>query len=346
MAVHEIVLVGEAYERGFTHGRKFARLIHEAVREYCKFDASLNERVGAFRQNMTAYLADIFPELLEELRGIGDGAGIEFNDILSLNFFPGPTNLPIYCTNIVLPDTSDGPIHGKTSDIGSDYKYYLLQRTSPAEGGEEFLSVGWVGTIWSEVGINSAGLAMGQSSAPVMPGQDGTGIPALVMPRPVLQHCKSTEEAVEFMVRFQMAGKGINVALLDQTGHGVVVEKAFDRQAVREADEGAVFCSNHFVEDGMQGTIPLKIEGIEENSIGRYELLTQVLGNRERVALKGWDYMAELLRIHATEERPGICQHVPPYLTSWYAYIQLPKKREMWICDGPPCQGDFVNYTL
>lgn len=344
--MHEIVLEGSPYERGITHGRQFADIIKAAIIEYCKFGGAFTERINLYGRRMFDYLQNSFPDLVEELRGISDGAQIDFGDILLLNFFPGLLNLPIYCTNIAFVNSCDGPIHGRTSDIGSDYHYYLLQRVTPNEGGQEFLSVNWAGTIWTGVGINASGLSVGQSSAPTAPGQDGIGISTLIMPRPVLQYCRNTREAMNLLERFRLAGKGLNVALLDETGDAAVVEKSHDKQAVREAEEGVVFCSNHFVEETMQGMIPLRIDGIEENSTGRYQLLSNIFGTDKNIAAHGIEGMKKLLRIHANDDRPGICQHVPPNLISWYAYILLPRKREMWICDGPPCQTEFAEYAL
>jgi hypothetical protein len=68
--MHEIVLVGKAYDRGVIHGRKFAHLIKEAIGEYCHFDETLTEKIELFRQRMLAYLEKSFPELIEELHGI------------------------------------------------------------------------------------------------------------------------------------------------------------------------------------------------------------------------------------------------------------------------------------
>ena len=344
--MREITLRGTPFERGFQHGKAFADEIRSLIERECALGLGGMPRgqVEAVRDNMVAYLQKYEPQMVEEIKGVAAGSGTAPEEIFEMNSLSAIGALASGCTNIILEQSDDGPVLGKTSDIGEDYRYYLLQRVYPDEG-YAFLGVGWVGSLWPEAGINEQGVVIGQSSAPIQPDQRGYGIPTLLYPRLSLLRCANTEEVIALSEARDMAGKGLNIAVLDRNGEGVILERSGTKQAVRRSERGIVFCTNHFVSEEMQGMIPLSVPGVSglrENSEGRFRRLGSAFAHQEP------PYPVSLLKrlLSSHEDEGGVCQHVSIQMTTHYAFLLYPEKREMWITDGPPCENEFVRYTL
>jgi len=312
------------------------------------------EQVAEIRDVMVNSLRSLCPEMAEELEGIAEGAGMPFDDVCTLNFVSAIGVLN-GCTNVIALKTEEGPVLAKTSDIGSDYAYYCVQRLEPGHG-YSYFAISWVGCLWVEVGINSAGLATGQGSTPTMPGQRSEGIPTLEYPRVILERCSTVAEAIQFCQDSPMAGKGLNIALVDETGQAAVVEKSGTKFAARSplvngdrpvpgAVVDGLYCTNHFLEPEMQGMIPLVIPGIPSLIDNSQKRLTNIARFFKETPSPTVEDLVSLLK--TSFEEGGLCQHTYPEMTTHYSYIVLPSKREMRVSQGIPCKDiTFSTYRL
>ncbi|MCZ8516044.1 C45 family autoproteolytic acyltransferase/hydrolase [Paenibacillus filicis] len=336
-----ISLFGTPKERGRAQGETFRPQIHELL-ELSKsmFLSSIKlDDVSKLLTQMFEYTNQYEPDLIAEMEGISEAAAVDLQDIFLLHAASAVSSLGPNCTNIVINHKTDGPLLGKTSDIGDDYKYYMLQQTTTHDG-QRFIAIGWVGTVWIEVGMNHHGFAIGQSSAPIAPNQDGSGLPTLICPRPALTRCKSVPEAIQYFQTRKMAGKGLNMMLLDQDGNSAVVEKSGSYQKVRSADNSVLFCTNHFISEEMKDFRSLNINGIQENSHARFAYLSRTLSSNPEQF--GKPMLQEVLKSH---EAP-ICQHADSNLSTHYAYILAPRQLEFMITDGHPCENEFQTYRV
>lgn len=336
-----IVLSGSARDRGLAQGEAF----RAQVRELLELSKSMFlsgvklEDAEFWLGRMRAYTREHEPRLMEEMEGVAAGANISAEDAFLLNAVSAVSALGPQCTNVALPGSPDGPLLAKTSDIGDDYRYYMLQETE-TEDGERFVGIGWVGSVWLEVGLNARGLAVGQSSGPIAPEQDGFGVPTLVVPRPVLERCGNVEEALRYLADRRMAGKGLSMMLLDSAGGCAVAEKSGRFQRVRELSGPALYCTNHFVGEGMAEFADIHVGGIRANSLARYAYLTDWTKSRADGA-----GIAELQLLLRSHEAP-ICQHGHAELSTHYAYVVAPAKREFMVTDGHPCEQGFQTYRV
>lgn len=356
--MYKITLRGTAHERGLQQGQAFGKLMRELCDQCPTWLGDMpHQQVAKIRDTMIHSLKDLCPEMVEELEGIAEGSGMPFDDVCTLNFVSAIGALN-GCTNaIALVSSIQGkkPVLAKTSDIGSDYAYYCVQRVEPKQG-YSYLAISWVGCLWAEVGINSTGLVAGQGSAPTMPGQRGEGIPTLEYPRVILERCGTVAEAIQFCQDIPMAGKGLNIALVDGSGQAAVVEKSGTKFAVRHplvrgdhpvpgAVVDGLYCANHFLDPGMQGMIPLVIPGIPSLTDNSKRRLANIARFFEETLSPTVQDMVSLLK--TSLEEGGLCQHTYPELTTHYSYIVLPSKREMRIGRGSPRKDiTFSTYRL
>lgn len=336
-----IQLAGTPRQRGLIHGETYRDRIRELLElaQTVFLPEGLAVESGAILDRMFRYTRENEPEMAEEMAAIAEASNLSVSEIFLLNAVSAISAIGPNCTNIALSKSKDGPLLAKTSDIGMDYPYYLLQETT-LQSGVRFIGIGWVGGVWIEVGLNHYGLAIGQSSAPIAPGQDGSGLPTLLCPRPALEKSRTVQEAVAYLESRRMAGKGLNMMLLDSNGDSAVVEKSGAYQHVRLTDQGVLYCTNHFLAGHMKDFKTFQVDGIEDNSRRRYDYLDgQPLDGS---GLMGIPDLQELLRSH----EGSICQHGMRDLATRYAYVLAPQSRMFSITDGYPCQNEFQVFHI
>jgi predicted choloylglycine hydrolase len=343
--MREITLKGSPGQRGLEHGRAFTREIKSAYHAICKpIKENWDEAKGKILYKLLKNVEGLFSDLVEEIKGISEGSRMPFEDILLLNFYHGLGAVDFKCTNLGFYSKEHGIIHGKTGDAERYLSpFYLLETVYPDKGAF-FISICFVGTVWTEAGVNSIGLSCGQSSCPTIEGQDGRGIPCLVMPRPLLQHCSSVKTGIEFLAKYSMAGKGLNIFLADSKGDAAVVEKTYTKQAVRKIKDGVVWNTNHFLDEGLAEYNSKKGEEGLKESKARYDYLQKVL-KEERVSHTIED-MKTILRNHM---QPGvICKHAESEeaTTTHFGAVFIPAKRKALITHGNPCENEFKEYKI
>ncbi len=92
-AYQPLVLVGTAYQRGVIHGETLKGPIHDLVglwKEDLKngFGGEVDELIRRFfeKTNFIPSIKQWTPDLLEEIKGIADGSGIDFDTMLAFQF--------------------------------------------------------------------------------------------------------------------------------------------------------------------------------------------------------------------------------------------------------------------
>ena len=157
--MYKITLRGTAHERGLQQGQAFGKLMRELCDQCPTWLGDMpHQQVAKIRDTMIHSLKDLCPEMVEELEGIAEGSGMPFDDVCTLNFVSAIGALN-GCTNaIALVSSIQGkkPVLAKTSDIGSDYAYYCVQRVEPKQG-YSYLAIRWVGCLWAEVASTRLG---------------------------------------------------------------------------------------------------------------------------------------------------------------------------------------------
>ncbi len=92
LPIREVTLTGAGYELGLQHGRIFKKEIGELLARFkekttLEQGKDANEVLADFykKTNFDATIKQWTPDLYEEVRGIADGAGQPFNDVMAFN---------------------------------------------------------------------------------------------------------------------------------------------------------------------------------------------------------------------------------------------------------------------
>ncbi|HEY2869507.1 MAG TPA: C45 family peptidase, partial [Gaiellales bacterium] len=217
---------GDGRERGRAHGEALRERIHGLL---ARWDANV-ARLGRPPQTLvsglvetTGFLAAIerhTPDLLAEVRGIGEGSNVGFDRILALNlmdeewWFTAPAEPRDACTLIAV-----GPSEGRPSVLAQNMDLPEVMDGAQAivrhddgngDGGTVLTAAGMIGLA----GVSSAGLGVCVNTLAML-NHSRNGLPVAFVMRGALAH-GSVAGAAAFLGRVPHAS-GQHYALADST---------------------------------------------------------------------------------------------------------------------------------
>ncbi|RDL41624.1 Uncharacterized protein BP5553_01603 [Venustampulla echinocandica] len=250
---------GPPYEIGFTHGSNASNEIHTNIKTYTLFFAESAKitwpeaRDRALSQFLPT-LEKLYPQILEELKGIADGAGggLVMADILALNIRSeiALTNYTDGCTSIGQKSPSSGAIYlAQNWDWLEELKNGMVFLHIKPEGSDvemRFLSeAGIVGKI----GLNSYGVGLCMNA--LRSGASSTEkLPVHFMSRKILQEAHTYEEALLLLEKFGLAST-VNYMIADKSGRYGDIECSPLGNTITNPDLGYVAHTNHLCGVGL-----------------------------------------------------------------------------------------------
>jgi predicted choloylglycine hydrolase len=205
-----LVLKGTPYERGFEHGRALKKEIHELVKLWktdieksYKMDA--NTFIAKFlkRTNFQKAIKRWTPELLEEVKGIAEGSGIDFPTMFAFQLIDemwvlGRDVQSEHCTTIGVKKTDKNPsVVAQNLDIPRFYHgYQTLLHMKDSKTSWEALVFTIPGFIAAN-GLNNHSVAVVVNAVQQLE-NSRDGLPVAFVIRGILKK-KSYEDAVQFI---------------------------------------------------------------------------------------------------------------------------------------------------
>ncbi len=194
-------LKGSPYDIGFQHGKLLKDLVRSNLMNIIDNQSEIgqeNEYVlyKMLRSGMHNRLKPHIPErFLEEMRGIAEGAGLKFEDVLTGNLFPEA----FHCSGIALKGkaTHDGSLyHVRILDYMTNaglQEHAVLMIVEP-DGQHAFMNVGYAGFMGSITGMNEQQIAIGEMGG----GGQGhwDGMPMTLLIRDALERASTLTEAL------------------------------------------------------------------------------------------------------------------------------------------------------
>lgn len=334
-------LEGTARDRGRAHGEALKEPIREAYKELAK----PRPLVPSVQRRMQGYADEHWPDTTEEWSGIAEGCGLNFEQVFHLGAYASASIRPMDsgCTSFAIRGIDgSGLALGKTSDINDDLARYYLVRKIHVTDAQSILTVGIVGTLWVEVGLNSAGVACGANSGPrYFQRQDGTGLAQHVFPYPLLPNVKTAEDLVAASRNVVLCGKGINAIIADRSGVAINLEKSFDYHAERRTPgRRLIGATNIFLNITEHSSYPTS----PANSARRLMNLSR-WGEQPPTG----DPVAEAKEILADRTSEGaICQSGQEDMVTFFTYVVDPIRLNLHMkqCAGDTKEKDYRVYTL
>lgn len=332
--------------RGLCYGEQAREKIRAGIEEYRALFARTGgpgwDRIVARALSCLPLLESSMADLLDEARGIADGAGISLGDLMVLNCRYEITKFPHYdeCTTCaILPEAAAG---GKTLLVKNwDYRagivdnIVILRIEEP--DGTEMIGLSEAGQLIRE-GFNSHGVGLCNNSLQSLLDAPGEGVPVTFLRRKVLS-CRTFDEARDLLVGARRAVS--NNMLLAAPGRAVDIEAHPGGCDLIGPSEGIVTHANHFV-------VRDELNALERGP--RDERLRELLmPKRGSITV---DDVKKCLGDHENYPK-AICRHPSdlsiPLLQRGMtvaAMIVDFDERTIHICAGPPCEGEFVPFSM
>ena len=338
--VKRVRAAGTAYERGARIGEAFA----EATTRSVAFNRRYLVAHGLDRDALEAILAPYLdasraamPQLVEQIRGMADGADQPFLDIFFANAFEevygiveleAPSPVPLErCTDVVLRAAGSTLLgHNEQWYAGDDGAVGLVLEVP--DDGPALLAPIVAGTL-PLVGLNEHGAAFGTMSLSAT--DERAGIPRALIARGVLD-ARDREDAFARASRDGRAG-GYSYLCAFSGGDACVIEST----ATTASRLDITAHTNHALD-------PVVAANTCEPSVGSVSRLARVRAMAATTA-PTVEAMASLLGDHGADGQ-DICVHPDPAQgdegsTILFAMICEPESRSMWLASGHPCTAWF-----
>lgn len=345
-----ISIEGEPLQRGRQYGARAARAIAGNIRAYLQlieFHAHLAPQatLAAARAFVPA-LETYAPDLLEEMRGIAEGAGCSLDEILLINArseLMGTVRAD-ECT--ALAAAADTTSDGHTL-IGQNWDWYPAMEIEPVllsirqADGPAILTLAEAGQL-SKIGMNSAGLGLCLNFLQHV--DQGQGVPIHVILRQMLS-CSALGEAIHEAYGVPRGGAA-NVLLAHAEGDLVDLELTPVQADFMYGDAGWLVHANHFesplLRAGDAG-LTTSMSTIPRAARARHLLAGaagQVSLETFRTILTDHAYGAYAICRHADLNEPVLQQ------TATRASILMDlSERLLYVAAGQPCQHAYYSLT-
>jgi isopenicillin-N N-acyltransferase-like protein len=282
------------------------------------------------------------PHLVEEIRGIADGARLPFADALLVNVraeVMGTLGSDSLCTAFALgrSATANGLVlAGQNLDQHVLNRDLLIMLHVEPESGPSILMCSFAGLV-GYPGINSAGVSFFQNALST-PTWRASGMPHYLLKRVLLEQvdvagCLAVAGAVQVC-------SSTNYVLADGGGQLVDAELTPDGMALVEAEDDIVVHANHFVAPGLRSLDVLRQS--MPDSPCRHARLRDLLWERHgRIAVED---LKSMLADHA-DAPTGVCRHQPEIETI-ASIIAEPEEGRLHVAAGHPCTELFTTFQL
>lgn len=358
----EITVSGSGYERGFQHGEQLKAEITGIIAKW------KTNTTAALGRNVDQVLAEFFeyadftgaikkwtPDLLEEVRGIADGSGQDFNDVFVLNlldeFWVYVDNLEDHhCSAVGVPSSGGRPGYIAQNMDLERYTdgYQVLMRIPADDRYPDQLILTHAGLIGLN-GMNDSGVGVCVNTLMQLKASS-SGLPVAFVVRELIRKTDS-EDILEFVQRVDHAsGQNYLIGIRDE----VYDFEASANKVVRfkpENANGTVYHTNHpLVNDDVKPwyaahnpALPDEKQPEPVNSHFRLEAVKKRMvadGVIDDETIKG------TLRSKDNEQHP-VCranQKGNSFFTFASVIITLSEKPSLQIVAGPPDEGEYVTY--
>lgn len=341
MEIETVKASGSHYQVGLQIGAQCRRqIVHslQQLRQHLPLGKNYQRMLEASQPYLNA-TKQVFPQYIEELKGLAEGAEVPFEDVfLSMCEELWETAAWRGCTDMAARGnaTLDGStLVAHTNDLAPDAEEDLVILQIKAEGEPEFLGVS-SGAIAYSAGFNAAGVSLTGNQ---LDNNDiHPGVPRLVMVRALLA-AKNISQALSLCLLPQRASSYDNF-LADKYGEVYAMEgSATDCEPIYISGDTLAH-SNHYVTPRMK-VFEANPDEIG-NSIMRYNRANRLLS--DHYGSHSPELFKTLLADHASYPA-SICKHQPDNSTIFSIIIQL-ETLTAWIGKGKPCETEYFTYHL
>jgi len=358
-------VAGSASQRGRKYGEQARKRVRRSVSAYREVFAELAgwdwPTVLAEAARFEAPIAAYRPQYLAEMRGIADGAGLDFADVLAINVRtevmfaakarqaaagagPARTGPPECSAFAVAPAPGrPGPaLLGQNWDWLPHTAETVVVLESRQDDAPDFVTVVEAGLL-AKTGMNSSGLGLVTNALVTSDDTGEPGLPYHVLLRAIMD-CENVSDAITAL-QAGFRSSSANYLLAHRDGLAVDIEASpgdFSRlYLLYPGDDGVVLHTNHFLAERFAGR-DVSVWAMPDSPVRLQRLRAGV----QAAADPSLATFRALLSDHANYPS-GVCCHpdlrMPRHdqgMTATSVLMDL-EARRMWVTDGNPCSVPY-----
>lgn len=358
-----IPMQGSHFEMGRQYGSQCRQMIAQLAGRFDSIfirNDKLYERAHQAMDDAIPIVEAAAPELIAEVAGIAEGAGLGFEETFRLSCsaeagqwrgcMQRRSEVSIrddQCTSFAA-NTDDGTLVAWNMDWYKELLPYMVLLHGRPDDQPDFLSFALAGSV-GRPGL-SEHIAIGANQLPYRPTPDppedgpewaGPGVPYCFISRMLLA-LGSTAEALEMLAKTRRMCC-LNYTIGDEGGDICAVETTPDAQSVLRPQRSFLTHANTFHSPDFSGMPDHERAERDPRAYTSYQLLLQRENSIDR------HLIAEAQTHHFPGQVGGICIHrefdQTPAITL-LSFIGEVGKGRMWAAYGSPCKHEFILYEL
>ena len=352
---------GTPYEIGLQHGSIFKTQIANSIetyrvmfRDYSNLEWEQGKKMA---QRYIEPIRDYNPDYIEEMKGVADGSGVSFDDILTLNarselVLQANSNAAPEvdgCTSIAI--TPDASVNGHMLaahnwDWKDTQRPSMVMMNITQKNGKPTIHLITEAGIIGKTGFNSAGISLYLNALSV--DSPPNGLPIHIAMRGILDS-ESLSDAMTAAVRMQL-GCCANFLIAHKSGEAVDIEISNNDFDVLLPKDGIIVHTNHFLSprlprDPHFDTFKRKLPD---------SFLRQYRAEKRLAAINvpiGMEDLKSVLQDH-TGAPEAICRHnnmkhpAGQRLCTVFSIVIDLTANEMHFCPGSPCETPYRVYRF
>ncbi|RME87242.1 MAG: hypothetical protein D6785_02275 [Planctomycetota bacterium] len=286
---------GNPYEMGYQQGKlvgKQIKILNQFYLDLLMDTKKKKKPAFAFIKKLEPYIPKDYKE---EMKGIADGAGIPYEEVLF-----GHTFLDLFHSQIVACSTvgimpfrsvTGETLFGRNLDfpsLGFVHKFSIIIVYHP-KGKPVIVSVGWPGLGGVLTGMNEYGLSLGMMSIQFEDFHWG-GFPMFWLFRHILETCKTVPEAIKLLQKTRLSVAS-NLMLADPKSLAVAELLPSNKQFRFPSQQGVIHSTNHFQHPKIRKFIP---SGTYFSSFVRSHIISHTLGKAPQKV--DWKFVRKILQ--------------------------------------------------
>lgn len=298
------------------------------------------------------YIKDYDADLLEEMRGVADGAGVDFEDILTLNArsevlmtmkVGAEREIHDGCTNILV--TPERTENGHTY-LAHNWDWKVNQRESVVvfkirQRGKPDILMITEGGIIGKFGVNECGIGVAMNA--LCTPSDADGVPLHCVLRGIL-NSRTLGDAIYAIGGVPNACPA-NYMMASSCGEAMACERMPDDYAVLYPEDHILVHANHITDMKLRMRYEETILGLTRSTYVRHLRADKLIRQYDQIGAKE---LKTVLSDHA--DFPNcICGHPDPasdpICTVFNMVLDLTEK-SFEVCLGNPCRGEYSRFAL
>lgn len=351
--VTEVFLKGNSYERGVSYGEQAADAIKRCIdhyAEYIKKSTGMDwetacEGAKIFEESIRNFR----PEYIDEMKGIAQGAGVPYEEILAINcrseLYAMKGGLQQECTAFAIMPSASRNGHvlaGQNWDNCYGQRDCMVVVHIYQEDKPDIILFTEAGFIGGK-GMNSNGLSLTLNALET--NFNSKGVPLHLKMRAALDSCHIAK-AYESVAK-PLSTVGANLIITSGDGVALSAELTPDGVDAVLPDQGVIAHTNHLLSPMLQqkspdnwrswGTTFVRLCRLRELLYGHHDIDKEYMFHVMRDH-GGYPYS---ICYHPEEKEPSI-----ETMAGNYSLVMDTTEKTAYFCAGQPCEGEFKEYRI